>query len=105
MVGHNQAKNDKNLINYIWVKLINTPNFMFANVISRFVVVTMLGNYKLNIVKVSKFIFYFIYISVKKKSNINIGIWPKNIYKIKYIKINTIKKNCKYNKDEYLSKS
>lgn len=67
LVRHNQAKSDKNLINYIQAKLAITFNFTPANAIFRFLIFIILDNYKLNVAKILEFTFYFTYILVKKK--------------------------------------
>lgn len=59
LVRNNQVKIDNNLITYVEVNLATVPNFIFMKAISRFLILIILGNYKSNIAKVLRHIFFF----------------------------------------------
>lgn len=70
---------------------------------SRFLVLTMLGNYKSNIAKILKHTFYSSYMPIgKKKTNIEAGAGINGCIGSSILRQILWKKRCKYNRDEHL---
>lgn len=70
LIRYNQVKIDENFINYVWYRLAIIFNFMFIISTFKFLLYIIFSSYKLNAIKVLKFIFNTIYISDKKKQAI-----------------------------------
>lgn len=65
---------------------------MLAKAILGFLVFIIHSSYKSTIAKAFEHTFYFSYVLVRKKKQYRDKSWSKKIYKVKYTKINIMKK-------------